>query len=65
MGESIVAIACLTISTLMEPRKHFGKKYVWHQEGHDWCVKKFCRVLPWLDIHETMNICTADKLLYM
>lgn len=46
MGESHVAIACLTISTLMEPRKHFGKKYVRDQEGHDWCVNKFAGFSP-------------------
>jgi hypothetical protein len=35
MGESVLAIACLTIPTLMEPRKHFGKKYVRADEGLD------------------------------
>ncbi|KAJ6977982.1 hypothetical protein NC653_029777 [Populus alba x Populus x berolinensis] len=43
MGESVLAIACLTIRTLMEPRKHFGKKHVRAEEGLDCRVKKFCR----------------------
>ncbi|KAJ6882721.1 hypothetical protein NC651_029107 [Populus alba x Populus x berolinensis] len=43
MEESVLAIACLTIPTLMEPRKHFGKKYVRAEEGLDCRVEKFCR----------------------
>jgi len=35
MGESVLVIACRTIPTLMEPRKHFGKKYVRADEGLD------------------------------
>lgn len=42
-GNQVLAIACLTIPTLMEPRKHFGKKYVRAEEGLDCGVEKFCR----------------------